>query len=168
MSRTPKSKDIHPIEALDPRERRFVDLYVETNKKGQSALVAGYGSNLRVASVQATALLKRPKIQAAIDRRNSEIMLQYDIGPERIIRRLAQIAMAPVEPKGGDAVRALEHLAKIAGLFPADRQFLAVEGKIDHQHKVDVEQLGDVDRDKLRDVLLALKAKQIDAKPEDK
>jgi phage terminase small subunit len=54
-------------DVLDPREQRFVELYVETSNGTRSALAAGFGRNYNTAGFQATQLLKRPKIKDAID-----------------------------------------------------------------------------------------------------
>jgi phage terminase small subunit len=58
-----------------------------------------------------------------------------------------------------DKLRALDMLAKIAALYPADRHELSGPngGPIEHEHRIDIESLGDEDRQKLRSVLLALK-----------
>lgn len=54
---------------LTPMEKKFCEEYVRTSRGGASVLAAGYNvANLQTASVQATALLKRPKIQKEIAR----------------------------------------------------------------------------------------------------
>jgi phage terminase small subunit len=154
------------MQALDPRERRFVQLYVESNNGAQSAMVAGYGSSLKVAATLSYRLLMRSEIKAAIDHCNAKLMTSLDMGPLQIKRRLAWIAkQEPADGwKGSDIVKAMEQLAKIGGMFPQDRQWL-IDGKIEHHHTVDIEQLDSDQRDQLKAALSALQAKQIDAKP---
>lgn len=66
-----------------------------------------------------------------------------------------------------DKLKALDMLAKMARLYPADRTELtgADGGPIltANLHKVDIASLEPEQRDQLRQVLLALKAKQIEA-----
>ena len=45
---------------LDPREQRFIELFIETNNGTRSALAAGYGRNLNTAGNIAHGLLRRP------------------------------------------------------------------------------------------------------------
>ena len=44
---------------LDPRETKFVELYLETSNATRSALAAGYGRNYQNAGVYANRLLKK-------------------------------------------------------------------------------------------------------------
>jgi phage terminase small subunit len=191
---------------LDPREQKFVELYVETSNATRSALPAGYGRNYQNAGVYATTLLKKPRIKNAVDKRNAEIMARFDFTPERIIREIAKIAevnsadfITMVESADGtetpvidfsradrahlaavssvengvkgtkykthDKLKALDMLARMSKLYPADRQELtgADGGPIQTAnlvvHKVNLEDLEPEQRDQLRQVLLALKAK---------
>ncbi len=177
----------------DPREKRFVERYVETNNATQSAIVAGYSP--KSAHTIAHRLLKRSKIKDAIARRNAELMVRYNFTPDRIIRELAKIAgvniadylnaertgvdltkatrdqlaaIASVEAgelgpkiKLADKLKALTELAKLARLYPVDRT--EISGVVEHQHRIDIEVLDNEKREQLRSVLLALKAKQVEA-----
>jgi glyoxylase-like metal-dependent hydrolase (beta-lactamase superfamily II) len=66
-----------------------------------------------------------------------------------------------------DKRQALMDLAKIARLLPADRHELSGPGggaiEVKPEHKIDLASLEPEQRDQLRQVLLALKAKQIEA-----
>jgi phage terminase small subunit len=64
-----------------------------------------------------------------------------------------------------DKLKALDMLAKLARLYPADRAEISGPngGTIQHTHRIDIESLPDEERQKLRSVLLALKARQIEA-----
>jgi hypothetical protein len=65
-----------------------------------------------------------------------------------------------------DKLKALEHLARIAALFPQDRQYVTVNGTIEHEHRVNIEQLDDTERQKLKETLVARKAREIDHEPQ--
>lgn len=157
---------------LDPRELRFVELYCDTGNQAQSALVAGYGSNLNVASVQAARMMKRPAIRSAIDERNAQLSALYGFGPDRILREIAAMASVPVEKlelKGNDKLKALELLAKLNRMFPGDRLEISGPdgGPIEHSHtnRIDIASLEPEQRAQLKQALVALKAKQIDQEP---
>jgi hypothetical protein len=63
-----------------------------------------------------------------------------------------------------DKQRALVELARLAALYPADRAEISGPngGAIQHTHRIDIESLPDDERQKLKSVLLALKARQIE------
>ena len=191
---------------LDPREQRFIELFIETNNGTRSALAAGYGRNLNTAGNIAHGLLRRPKIKNAIDQRNAQIMAELDFTPDRIIRELAKVAganaadfvsidddgkphldltgvkraqMAAVATvdsettefgvkariKTHDKLKALDMLAKMATLYPAERTELTgadggpIQSTTLNVHKMDIASLEPEQREQLRGVLLALKAK---------
>jgi phage terminase small subunit len=192
------------IDPLDPREERFVTLYVENPNGTQAAIAAGYAP--RSAHVTASRLLKRAKIRDAIARRNAELMVELDFTPQRIVREIAKVAgmnaadfvsidddgkphldltgvkraqMAAVASvdsettefgvkariKTHDKLKALDMLAKMARLYPADRTELTgpnggpIQSATLAVHEVDLTGLEPEQRDQLRSVLLALKAK---------
>src|SRR6185369_17863818 len=99
-----------PNVALDPRERRFVELYCETANQTQSYIVAGFTSNAGSASVQSSRLLKKPRIAAAVEKRSAELAALYGFNQDRILREIATVALLPVdklEIKGADKIKAL-------------------------------------------------------------
>src|SRR5580704_8324243 len=202
----PRDGVLKPREQLDPRERRFVELFVETSNATRSALAAGYGRNYQNAGVYANRLLKKARIRDAVDRRNAEIMAKLDFTPSRIIAEIAKVAgvntadfvsidddgkphldltgvkraqMAAVASvdsettefgvkarvKMHDKLKALDMLAKMARLYPAERTELTgadggpIQSASVNVHKVDLASLEPEQRDQLRSVLLALKAK---------
>jgi hypothetical protein len=75
---------------LDPREERFVTLYVDNPNGTQAAIAAGYSP--KSAHTIAHRLLKRSKIKDAIDKRNAEIMAELDFTPQRVVREIAKVA----------------------------------------------------------------------------
>jgi phage terminase small subunit len=202
-------------DVLNPRERKFVELFVETSNATRSALAAGYGRNYQNAAVYANSLLKKPKIKNEVDKRNAEIMAELDFTPDRIIREIAKIAgvntadfvtidadgnpvvdftdvtrrqlaaVASVESetymegrgdgarpvkrvkyKTHDKLKALTELAKMARLYPAERtELTGADGgpiqsaSVNINHTMDIASLEPEQRDQLRSVLLAIKAK---------
>jgi phage terminase small subunit len=196
----------------DPREERFVTLYVDNPNGTQAAIAAGYAPNS--AHVTASRLLKRAKIKEAIARRNAELMVELDFTPQRIVREIAKIAggnMAdfvsiddegnphidlsgvkrrqlaavgavegPIVEEGRvmkapkirmhDKLKALDMLAKMAKLYPAERtELTGADGgpiqsaSVNVNHTMDIASLEPEQRDQLRQVLLALKAKSEDS-----
>jgi phage terminase small subunit len=193
---------------LDPREERFVTLYVDNPNGTQAAIAAGYAPTS--AHVTASRLLRRAKIKDAIARRNAELMVELDFTPQRIVREIAKVAgvnmadfvsiddegnphvdlsgvkrrqlaaLAAVEgplveegrvvkaPKirTHDKLKALDMLAKMARMYPAERTELtgadggpiATANLNATAHKIDIAALEPEQRDQLRQVLLALKA----------
>jgi phage terminase small subunit len=189
-----------PASLEDPRERRFVELYVECSNGVQSAIAAGFPP--RSARTLASRLLKKVHIKDAIERRNAELMAELNFTPDRIVKELAKIAgvnsadfiridqdgrphvdfsgvtrrhlaaVASVENtekgvkyKTHDKLKALDMLARMGQLYPAERleHTGAGGGPIAHTHTIDIELLEHEQREQLRAVLLALKAKQIEA-----
>jgi phage terminase small subunit len=158
--------------AIDPRERRFVELYCQSGNKVQSYIVAGFTKNYGSAAVQAHRLLQRPKIAAAVEKRSAELAALYGFNQDRIFREIAAIALMPVEQlelKGADKVKALELLAKLNRMFPGDRLEISGPGggpiETAVAHKIDIASLDPEARQKLKEALVALKAKQIDQEP---
>jgi phage terminase small subunit len=85
-------------------------------------------------------------------------------------RHLAAVASFENTEKGvkyktHDKLRALDMLARMGQLYPAERlEHTGVDGgPIAHMHTIDIESLEHEQREQLRAVLLALKAKQIEA-----
>jgi phage terminase small subunit len=152
---------------LNPQERKFVQYYTETNNGTRSAILAGYGRNYKVAGVQATRLLARARIRNAVDQLNAKVMQKLDFTPDRIIKRFAHFAAhEPEKIKAADAIAALKELAKIANLYPALQTELSGPGggpiqsaTVNVNHTMDIASLEPEQRDQLRQVLLALKAK---------
>ena len=193
----------------DPREERFVTLYVDNPNGTQAAIAAGYAP--KSAHVTASRLLKRAKVRDAIARRNAELMVELDFTPQRIVREIAKVAgvnMAdfvtiddegyphidltgvrrrqlaavgavegPIIEEGRvvkapkirmhDKLKALDMLAKMARMYPAERTELtgADGGPIAtanlNVHKIDIASLEPEQREPLRQVLLAIKAQAV-------
>jgi phage terminase small subunit len=192
-----------PTALDDPREERFVALYVENPNGTQAAIAAGYSP--KSAHTIAHRLLKRSKIKDAIATRNAELLLELDFTPARIVREIAKIAgvnmgdfvsiddegnphidlsgvkrrqlaavgtvEGPIFEKGRvvkapkirmhDKLKALDMLAKLARMYPAERQELTgPDGKpiqlaAAHVHKIDIASMDLEAREHLKQVLIA-------------
>jgi phage terminase small subunit len=200
---------IDPLD--DPREERFVTLYVENPNGTQAAIAAGYSP--RSAHTIAHRLLKRGKIKDAIARRNAELMVELDFTPQRIVREIAKVAgvnmadFVSIDDEGNphvdlsgvkrrqlaavgsvegpivdaegrlvkapkirthDKLRALDMLARMAKLYPAERlEHTGTDGGPltavtlnATQHKIDIEGMTLEEREQFKQTLLLLKAKR--------
>jgi phage terminase small subunit len=197
------------VTPLDPREERFVTLYVENPNGTQAAIAAGYAP--KSAHVTASRMLRRAKIKDAIARRNAKLMIELDFTPQRIVREIAKVAgvnmadFVTIDDEGNphidlsgvkrrqlaavgavegpiieegrvvkapkikmhDKLKALDMLAKMAKLYPAERlEHTGADGGPMQTanlnatvHKIDIASLEPEQRDQLRQVLLALKAR---------
>jgi phage terminase small subunit len=154
-------------DVLDPQEQKFVKLYVETNNGTRAAILSGYGRNYNSAGVIANKLLRRVRVRNAIDQLNAKVLQKLDFTPDRIIKRFAHFAAhEPEEIKAPDVLKALTELAKIAKLYPAMQTELSgpnggplQTASVNVNHTMDIASLEPEQRDQLRQVLLALKAK---------
>ncbi len=158
---------------LDLRQRKFIELYLESGNQTQAYVAAGYTANLKSASVQASRLLAKPSIRDEVARRTAELTVRYGLGAERILREVATIALVPVEElelKGNDKLKALELLARLNSMFPSDRVELSGLGggpiETAVSHKIDIAALDPEQRQALKQALIAVKAKQIDQEPQ--
>jgi phage terminase small subunit len=78
--------------ALDPRHQRFVQEYLVDLNGTQAAIRAGYSAN--TANEQASRLLANVKIQEAVEEAQRKLQDKLEINAERVIQKLATIAMA--------------------------------------------------------------------------
>lgn len=106
-------------ETLTPKERKFCREYVKTGKAGQSVMNAGYNaSNLNSAGVQATDLLKKPKIQKEIKRLESTEEKDAIATSAEVMTMLTRIARGEdkdqfgLEISASDRIKAMVELAK--------------------------------------------------------
>jgi hypothetical protein len=145
----------------------FVNAFVETNNATRSALIAGFGRNYNTAANLANRLLKRAKIRNAIELKTAQIMAKLDLTPDRILRELANMATVDgVEIKADHKLKSLIELAKIAKLYPATQTELSgpnggpiATASVNVNHTMDIASLEPEQRDQLRQVLRAIKAK---------
>lgn len=92
-SRPEKPKPVSiKMAALDPRHQRFVQEYLVDLNGTQAAIRAGYSA--RTANEQAAQLLAKLSIQAAIEESQKKLQVKLEINAERVVQKLATIAMA--------------------------------------------------------------------------
>lgn len=109
-------------ETLTPKQKRFVLEYLKDSNGKQSAIRAGYAP--KSAEVQASELLRLPKVQKFLKAKNDKIEANCEITKEYILSSLKYVAdtsMTP-DPMTGKidatgANRALELLGKNKALF---------------------------------------------------
>jgi phage terminase small subunit len=187
-----RSRQIPPL-LEDPREDRFATFYVENPNGTQAAIAAGYSpksahtiahrllkrSNIKdaIARRNAELMVRYNFTPDRIIRELAKIagvnIADY-LNAERTGVDLTKAtrdqlaAIASVEAgelglkiKLADKLKALTELAKLARLYPVDRA--EISGVVEHQHRIDIEVLDNEKREQLRSVLLALKAKQVEA-----
>lgn len=86
---------VDPPKRLSPRHARFVAEYLEDFNATQAYLRAGYSP--RSAPANASRLLRRPEIEAAIAEGRRRITQSLAIGAERMAREYARIAFANID-----------------------------------------------------------------------
>src|SRR5262249_55199894 len=128
-------RDCSFLSGLTPRQARFVEEYLLGLSASAAYRLAGYrAKNDNVAAANASALIRNHKVQAAI--RAARAAAQERTGATldwvvRGLKRTYDLAMLPVpvldgkgEPTGvytykvAAAVRSLDTLARLLGLFP--------------------------------------------------
>ena len=107
--------------ATDPRIARFVEEYTLDWNGTQAALRAGYSPN--GVRVQASRMLARPNIQAAIKRKQAELAKRVEIRREDIVRGLLEtIKLARSQGDAQAMIKAAAELAKLLGFYPSDKR----------------------------------------------
>ncbi len=91
---TPVQRESTTAQALDlsPLQQRFVAEYLIDLNGAQAAIRAGYSANC--ANVQASQLLARPNIQAAVSAARQEQQIRLQVSADTVLRKLALIATA--------------------------------------------------------------------------
>lgn len=177
----------------DPREERFVQRYVETNNATQSAIAAGYSPKsahtiahrlLKRSKIKDAIAKRNAELMVRYNFTPDRIIRELAkiaganiadyLNAERTgvdltkatrdqLAAIASVEAGELGPKIklADKLKALTELAKLARLYPVDRA--EISGVVEHQHRIDIEVLDNEKREQLRSVLLALKAKQVEA-----
>lgn len=97
------------------REARFVEEYVTCLNATQAAIRAGYSA--RTAKQQASRLLTRPHVAAAVQEAKERRSATVDVKADEVIRELKVLAFATEEIRHSDKLKALELLGKHLALF---------------------------------------------------
>lgn len=80
------------LNKLSPQRRRFVEEYVIDYKGNKAAIRAGFAK--KSARSQASRLLTRDDIQAAIAEKSKKISLKLELTAERVLQEIARVAFA--------------------------------------------------------------------------
>lgn len=97
---------------LDPAELTFINHYILHSSPRAAAIAAGYNEKY------GSAVLAKPKIQAALKERFEELRKKNEINIQGILARLNRVASAAEDTgRYADSIRALELLGKYLGMF---------------------------------------------------
>lgn len=104
---------------LSPKHRRFVDEYLIDRNATAAYKRAGYIAKGNSAEVNASRLLKRPQVRAAIDKAEGKRSARTGITSDRVLQALEKLAFPDRRAKVSDVVklRALELAGQHVGLF---------------------------------------------------
>lgn len=132
---------------LSEREARFVDAYIgEAAGNGtEAARLAGYKGSASVLKVQASRLLTRANVQAALAERRKAQIASADLSAARVLEELRRLAFSDIGVLFDDAgnLRPLHQLtpeqrACIAGVEVVIKNAKAGDGQTDTVHKIKV------------------------------
>lgn len=99
---------------MSSRPRKFAAEYVRNGFNGvQAAISAGYTSNYNAACVQASVLLRNPKVAKSVE----DHIKSAGMSAVEVLQRLTDIARTDTDFKGSDVVKAVELLGKGHKLF---------------------------------------------------
>lgn len=115
----------------DIKEQKFVEHFAEHGNATQAAIYAGYSKN--GADRAGYRLLQSKSIKDKVARIKSELAEKSKWNRERAIDELESIkrdALASDRPNHSAAVKAIETIAKLAGLFPEERKKVELEGDV--------------------------------------
>lgn len=118
---------------LNVQQEKFCCEFVSNGGNGQQAYQAVYGADANTARVNASRLLKKPEVQERLKELQAEANSDKILSAQELKERLSAIARREVTetiflPNGEqvqkktsvkDALRALETLARISGLYAA-------------------------------------------------
>lgn len=117
---------------LTQKQRRFVDEYIISGNATQAYRKAGYSAKSDgTAWTEASKLLRNPKVQAELKRRNDEIKSAKTMDMQEVMERLASFGrgevteeqvttsgeIVQVKTKNSDQIRALELIGKRYGAW---------------------------------------------------
>jgi len=102
---------------LTPRQKKFVDYYIEMGSAIDAYYKAGYkGKNDNVAYVTAHQLLRNPKVQEYTQERNAQLSKERVADIEEVKEFWTRVVRDP-ETKMQDRLKASEFIAKTNGAF---------------------------------------------------
>jgi hypothetical protein len=132
------------VSELNAQRRRFVEEYVKLGNAAAAARAAGYSEH--TARQQGSRLLSDADVRAAIEERREALYDELGITQHRIIQGMYDVAErsmqdVPVTDEDGPtgeyvfagrtALAAWKELAKLRGMYPADRHDIRVGGALE-------------------------------------
>ncbi|QDK48172.1 terminase small subunit [Limosilactobacillus reuteri] len=125
---------------LTQKQQRFVDEYIISGNATQAAIKAGYAT--KAAGQIGNENLKKPQIQAELERRNAEIQSQKTMDMKEVMERLAAMARGETTEetvtnkgevfetatKNSDKLKALELIGKRFGAWTDKKE---INGSLD-------------------------------------
>ncbi len=98
---------------LAPRQRKFAHEYVKNGFNGvQAVLAAGYQMGYNAACVQSSRLLRKAKIEMAVE----EHIKKAKMSADEVLEELSSVAKSETQIDGNQKMKALEMLAKAHNL----------------------------------------------------
>ena len=102
---------------MNPRQRKFVKLWMGGMPAGRAYEAAGYTSTGDAADVSASQLLRNPKIKQAIETMNEKTDKATILSIAERKELLTRIALANEGERPSDAIRASAELSKMDGAY---------------------------------------------------
>jgi hypothetical protein len=79
-------------EAVEEREFRFAEVYIANGENGTRAYMEVFGTESEAsAAVEASKLIRKPKVSEHIQKRRSEIRAKFALTPERLYQEVARL-----------------------------------------------------------------------------
>lgn len=114
---------------LNPRQLKFVELYLLTGRAAESYIAAGYSARGRAATVCAAKLLTNANVEAALNAARKVAEVQSEVNATWLFARVKREAESDGEfTSHGARVSALTLAARLLGLL-TDKVDVAVSGK---------------------------------------
>ena len=102
---------------MNPRQRKFVKLWLTGMPAGRAYEKAGYEVKGSTADVCGSQLLKNPKVKAHINKMNEKAEKSTILSITERKELLTRIAMANEGERPSDAIRASAELSKMDGAY---------------------------------------------------
>jgi len=110
------------MEALNPRQAEFVQLYLETGNGTRCYMQAYEITDEPTARANASRMLTNANIQQAIQEHQKKMETQTGITVEQVVKRIAKLA--DKAEKDGDRLKALDMLMKHLGGYVSPRDLI--------------------------------------------
>ena len=107
---------------LNQRQKRFADLYLQGIPAGRAYEKAGYEVTGNVADVNASQLLRNPKIKNYIQSMNEKADTNTILSITERKEMLTRIANRTEGESPQDAIRAMAELSKMDGAYEPEKQ----------------------------------------------